>query len=665
MPRNLLSLLISFVLAVSFASGADAAGSFRLKVKGVGGGGGGGTSSETYYFGPKTLVGFGGVSPTGRVGNATAPSTTSYYWDTTWQWAAPRNGGSTTYGSVRPTPLSGCEVMTVTDSVANVHTLNLCADATIAGDYTWRWRPGDSQSSSSGTNQLFKSFAASTFGEHLAMRRGTTLNTTADTGGYSGTTAFRFACAIGNCNIASFNGSNHRVIRPELGQTNTIGPFSFEGDGVGGTKFYGFTIDGEADPYTPTDYLLKAFSGARNMIFENLTIIGSTTDPWGGARPSGVQFCSDCGGQLINSTISYVRNGISTQHSIGTGADIAAGSVAPMPAGGELVISGNLLTNVGRDSLATLCPRYLRVENNTFTDQGTEIGVGSAITSPPYINPFDSARQAHSDKVQLNYKSSDTSVCAWQYYQGIIFRYNTFVRGNGFDQLTFWSPANGFPTPNDYAGGTLASNANIPTQAKTGAPDPTVAGGDSQGLYASNFDAWTAGNPKTNGGIARMYAATLDAPEIVGNMIASSFNAGISLPPIRNGTLAYNSVIGPRTSNGNLSNWSGYGNSGVILNSGTTITAGYEGTPTIIGNYGNLSSAFGTTTTPPTSQVVEVQQSQYGTVFNNASGKLSPRTATEFRLYYRPMPGSVLDLGGGQWAGAVCPDGSTNTGSCP
>lgn len=609
-------------------------------------------TTQTFYFGPKTLVGFGGARPVGMAATATAPSTTSYYWDTTYQWAAPRNGGTTTYGSTRAAPLSGCEVMTVTDSAATVFTLNLCADQTIAGDYTWRWRPGDTQSSSSGTNQLFKSFAASAYGEHLVMRRGTTLNTTADTGGYNGTAAFRFACAIGNCNYAGFNGSNHRVIRPELGQTNTIGPIWFEGAAVGGTKFIDFTIDNEASTYTLASqgYMLKDSTASAGMIFENLIITGSNTDPTGKNRPGGITV--DVGGtpDIINSTISYVTNGIVVSMGLGTSADIFAGSTAPVQE--RTIITGNTLTEIGRDNLTVQCPRYLYVANNLFTDQKTEYTVGDNTQSPPYTNPFDSARQPHSDHVQMNFQNTPTNACAYNYYPDVTFIDNFFGRGNGHDTLPYWvSPP--VPTPNDYAGGTQGSNAGIIAQAKVGAPNPLASLGDSQGLYTSNFAAGT----KSNGGVTRPYVTTLDAPAIERNIITTVFNAGIALPGVRNGTVVANSVLGPRVATStNLETWSGFGNAGVIIDS-------VEGTPTIARNYGNTSSVIGPVTSPPASQVVEVTIPQYGTVFNNPTGSLSPRTPTEFRLYYRPVVGQALDLGGGAYAGAVCPNGSVNSGA--
>lgn len=620
-----------------------------------------GAGEQTAYFGPSTLGGHGGARPDGLVPPATAPDTANYTWSTTYNWAAPKGA----YGAVRAT-LSGCETMTVTDAAATVYTFNLCADETRAGKYTVRWRDGDDQTSGVGaTAQLRTAFAASSYGDHIAFRGGTTLNTTADCASgciagdvYNGAVQYRFGCSTGNCNAAGFNGSNHRVIRPELGKVVTIGPISFENAGVTGTIFQGFVIDGEAESYNDA-YLVSSVTGAEDIVFRDLTIFGSSTDAYGKDRPSGIQVCLDCAATIENVYISYVKNGISTQHSLGTSADIVAGSVAPNT--GPVTIKNATLREIGRDSLATQCPRYLTVEDSVFTDQKTEVTVGSSATvsGVTWVNPFDSARQAHSDKVQLNYQNTSSNVCAWNYYPGLKFKNNFFARGAGRSNLPFWSTANGFPSPNNYGGGSL--DDGIPTEAFT--PDPaTAALGDSQGLFSSNFAAHTTINPKTLGGVQRTYAATLDAPEIEGNVIFSSFTAGISLPPIRNGYVRANTVIGPReAAAANLVTWSGYGNSGVII-------AGVEGSPEIARNHGNLSSFIGVVATPPASQIVEVPIANYGAVFNNPTGNLSPRDAAEYRLHYRPLPGSVLEISPGVYSGATCPDGSSTVpvaGVCP
>lgn len=618
-------------------------------------------TTQTAYFGPKTLVGHGGARPDGIVLPATAPETASYYWEPTYQWAVPKNGVTKTYSSVRASPLSGCEIMTVTDAAAVVFTYNLCADQAIAGDYTWRWRPGDTQSSTTGTNQLFKAFSASAYGDHLVMRRGTTLNTTADTGGYSGTAAFRFGCSVGTCNYANFTGSNHRVIRPELGQTNTVGPIWFENSGVGGTHFIGFSIDGENESYNASNYMLKDATLVPGMIFENLTIVGSSSDPYGKDRPGGIQVDNGGTPDILNSSISYVQNGIIITMGLGTSADIFAGSTAPVQ---ELTrIVGVEMREIGRDNLTVQCPRYLYVANNIFTDQVTEINPGTSGTSPPYTNPFDSARQPHSDKVQLNFQNTPTNACAYNYYPGVTFLDNFFGRGNGRDTQPDWtSPP--VPNPNDYAGGTLGSNAGIPTEGRIVTPAATYALGDSQGIFPSNFAAGT----KSNGGVTRNYMATFDAPIFKGNIITTVFNAGLSVGSIRDGEISGNIVLGPRVAgSNNLETWSGFGNAGILI-------YGLEGSPVIARNVANTQTCLLLNTAgtvcldePTAGEVVEVPIAQYPTVFQNPNGKLSPRTPAEYRQYYRPVPGQVLDLGGGVVAGAACFDGSAPGvgGVCP
>lgn len=650
-------IVLGAIAVASIGFTCEAAGASKLRIKGSVAAPP--PTTQTTYFGPSTLVGHGGDRPTGITLPATAPDTTSYYWDTTYQWAAPKNGANKTYSAVRSSPLSGCEVMTITDSAVPpvVFTYNLCADQSIGGDYTVRYRDGDTYNSTSGTAQLYKAFAAGNYGQTYVVRGGSEHNTV-NTTGLNGTTAARFACAVGNCNYANFNGSNHRIVRPEAGRPVLMGPIWFEGTGVGGTKFVGFTIDGEAESYNMANYMLKDATGVPGMIFEDLHIIGSSSDPNGKDRPGGIQV--DLGGapHILNSTIEYVQNGIIVSMSLGTAGDVAVGSVAPSAP--LTVITGNTMRNIGRDNLTVVCPRYLYVANNTFTDQRTEVTQGDAGQSPPWINPFDSSRQAHSDKIQLNFQSNSTNACAWNYYPEITFVDNFFGRGIGRDDLSFYSSPP-FPNPNDYSGsaGYPGNNSGIPSQAKTLMPDPTWSLGDSQGLYSSNF---AAGKPVSGGPTIRNYVATMDAPIIEGNIITSSFNAGIALPGVRNGRVVANSVINPRVATStNLETWSGFGNSGVIIDT-------VEGSPVIERNHGALASSIGGNATPPASQVVEVTISQYGTIFSNAAGKLSPRDAAEYRQYYRPVPGQALEISPGVFAGAVCPDGSSTvpvSGVCP
>lgn len=630
-------------------------------------------TDQTAYFGPKTRGGHGGARPTGITLPATAPDTTNYTWNATEQWAVPKGS----YGAARTT-LTGCEVMTVTDATATVITYNLCADATIAGDYTVRWRNGDVQQSGvSGTTQLKVAFAASSYGETIAFRGGTTMNTTADcltgcspgaTTLFNGTQVFRFACTTGNCNGANFNGSNYRIIRPELGTQVTIGPISFENSGVTGTRFIGFNIDGEAESFNDA-YMLASVTGAESLSFESITLLGSNTDPYGKDRPSGIAICLDCDAQILNSEIGYVKNGISTQHGLGTVGDVSAGSVAPNS--GPITISGNYIHDIGRDTIATQCPRYITVSNNIFTDQKTEVTVGTAGTSPAWVNPFDSAKQPHSDKFQLNMQNTSTNVCAWNLYPGLVITNNFMGRGIGTDSLPFWSTALGFPNPNNYGG---VGASGIPIQAYT--PDPLASLGDSQGIVTTNAaqDCPAVAPPLCPGAdrklvagtTPRTYVATFQNPNVSYNVIFSAFNAGLQLWGIDGGTIVGNAVLNPRVATStNLETWSGFGNS-------TFLIYNVAGSPTVARNLSGtgpqLGGGFGTPAAPTSAQVVPVGIAGMAAAFQAPGTQLSPRNLTQYVAggAFLPIDGGTLEFATDSFAGPYCPGGQANTSAtCP
>ena len=630
-------------------------------------------TSQTAYWGPKTFVGYGGYSPPGvALPVQSAPDTANYYWDATYGWIVPKLGANKTYGTQRGgSDLPASEVFTITDANGTVFTVDNRADVTRAGHYTVRFKPGDTQNSTTGTNQWFRSYANSAYGEEIAFRGGTTWNTTADCASgcpvgsvFNGTATFTFACAILNClDTSGFNGSNPRIIRPELGTTVTIGPVTLDGQisatpRIKGVKFAGFTVDGEASSYTGN--MLALTNGSSGISFEDNIIIGNTNSPYGKDRPnSAITICDVCFDVTIRgNAMSWLKNGISAPQHPGTSSDVAVGSAAPTT--GFVYVGYNVLSEIGRDNLYTQCLRNFTIEYNLFTDKATEVTVS---TGSPWLNPFDSGSQPHADHVQLNMQASGT-VCAYNYYDNVVIRGNLFLRGNGRDSLPFWTDPP-YPTPN--ASGTISSGSVAAT------PDPSAGLASAQGIAMTNgnWDCPAAPAPQCTainrkltqpGNVPRTYETVLRAPTIENNVVMSEFANGIIIQAIEGGTFTGNVAISTVPGPANLVNWSTVG----FGSTGTTIANVY-GTTTVVarnaagfGSYGQggqiLNDGGSNVTTTRTA---------LATFFQNPGANGSPRTLAEYIAAYLPIKNGPLETSPGVYAGPYCWDGSVNTGACP
>ena len=633
-------------------------------------------SSQTHYFGAKTKSGYGGADLCQGmcVLPVSMPDTANYYYDTTQGpqgYAVPKSSGSKTYGEVRGTPLSGCETATLTDAAAHVVSAQLCADKTVAGDYTFRFRNGDNQTGGTGTNQLVNSLNAAAQGEEVVMRRNSGWNTTGNTDSvYHGQILFPLQCSTGTCATAStdFTGANWKIIRQEQGQTSaTIGPIRIEGTGLVGTRWQNFKWNGEDTAVCNTDNgacdrMIYALSD--KVWIDGGTMIGNPSDEYGRARVDGIHG-GGRGWKITNLNMSYVYIGVSLASN--GGGTYPTDLVDPLdpsqggksaPHNFDMVMTGNTFTNISQDVLDVPCVSYLTLTDNIFSDKKGSVTIGTAGGDPPWINPFDSVHVSHSDFTQFNCPTG-----VYQYYPGIIIERNLFLRGIGRDSLPFWtSPP--FPDPNDsYPPGHVPPyTISIPTGAAH--PNPNTGLGSGQGIYWSNWCGTVSGctHNYTGTSIPRPYDLTLTSASIKDNVVMEEFANGIALPTLLDATVTGNAVLSPHPPATNLYDTSNAWSLGLAsMNMGSRLGSTVVARNLIGGN--TLSPTIGT---DPTN--INVKVTTQATYLINPGGMGSPRTLSDWQTYYAPIDNGPAEVGTQIFAGPFCPNGTrvnTADGSCP
>lgn len=629
------------------------------------------TDNLTFYYGPKTLGGNGGQSPCPDVGcvePTSAPDTANYYWDNTWKWYVPKSSSAKTYNAVRSTPLSGCEDATLTDGLGRTAVTHLCANETIAGTYTVRWRNGDTVDSKFGTNQLFRAYSTMSYGESIAIRGGTYWNTIFNVGetAYKGSVVFRFNCQTGTCLTPVTSPGAYKTIRPEQGTSVMIGPMSLETSGTNGTKLTGFTFDGEASTCVYSGGSCASMFGGVASSFnwiDNSVIIGNTNDEYGRARPKGI-ILDEASTQwkITDSQITYVYIGLKMPQSVGSYPADVNGTA---PAGGHTV-TGNLFANISTDNITTTCSRYTTISNNVFTDQKSAIVVGDASTNPPYYNPFDSSRQAHGDHIQLDGQNGGNNfACIYQFYPGIVITNNVMLRGLGRDSIPWWSSPP-FPSPNDYTGAPCKSDAkpctiSAPPGATTLPPNPLAGTGSAQGIFFADFTGAGGGHKFSgSGGVERPYTLVLVAPQITGNVVMTEFQNAINLPIVQDGTVTDNGVVLTRPPAANL-----YDSSSLWTNGRATIvTYQITGTTTFTRNFTTWPKGI-TVGSYPAGNPEIAGVAGLTAAFQNPTAYPSPRTLSDYKAGYLPLIGGTLQISPHVYAGPFCPDGSANAGNCP
>lgn len=686
--RRTLFLSAAVLAIAAIASPAAATG--KLKFKGHPVAGSGPPAVQTIYWGAKTDVGQGAQDPCQGLctGSVTCPDSTNYFYSLSFGGVTPKNGAVKTYNAVRSTPLPASEDITCTDSGGHSMLIHNVVDRTIAGDRTIRWRDGDVRSSGvSGTAQLTIALSRRAVGDIIVKRRGTTINTTANcnpttncsTGGgtvLNGTTIYSGSCNLGNCltNVPTNTGT----FRPELGDpTPVIGPFDFAGRGWAGMSVIGFTFDGEAASYTGNMVQNTGTTSdgyPMNFTWNNNTVIGNTADTYGTNRPNGgFNSCLDCYFHAENNDISFTKYGIQTGQSTGGVSDVFPGSTAPNL--GEYYVGHNYIHDTSADSLYQQCPRYFVTEYNIFSDKKTAVTVGTAGTSPPYYNPFDSGRQQHADNIQVNMQITVNTVCAYNLYPGVVYRGNYLLRGNGRDSLPFWtSPP--YPNPNNY-GGNTGLNGGITLEAKTVMPDTTYALASAQGLAMTNGNRDCPGViilpwcPTTtparkfvgNTTTTRDYEATLLNAIVEDNVIFEEFGVGIFIQAMDGGTFKKNTVVAPRVAGRpNISTWTGLGIPRI------TLFSTYN-SPAILGNIAHNGSVINGVA-PPSSQIVQIPNiAALPSYFQDPNTWGSPRNQTEYVSGYLPVRGgsAEFDHTNHLYATPYCWDGTPTAanGACP
>jgi hypothetical protein len=650
-------------------------------------------ADQTAYFGPLTLDGGGGFDPCQArcVGTVTGASTANYRFDTTQRQGpgspgllVPSSDGTHTYNKARVTPLSGTEDFTGCDSLSRCFTVHLVADRTHGGDYTIRWRKGDSFSSTTGTNQLFQVWSKALPSQRIVWRDRTCgFNTVACAGigetVYAGGAQARISCNIGTCTSQNwFDGTNWITLEPELGGTAIFGPISIEG--LYGLHIKNITFGG-ADfskcwQASGCPYYINgvASAGSKNIWIDAVTMVGNanedcfTTASTCGKQTVGGIFQGNLssGWKVTDSSFSWLYNGINFAQKPGSyPADLNGTAPAADANGNPLTydIERNTFANMRADVIDVGCIHHTTIKDNVVYDRKASITVGSATTNPPYTNPFDSAHQKHADFSQF-----DCPAGVYQFYPGVDIENNYYLRGIGTDTVPYFTVAQGFPNPDNYttapcylATPPTCSNANIPTGAYV--PDPTVGVSTGQGLYWSNW-AGNSGHKFNGTNIVRTYNLVLDGLVMTDNVIFSDLVRGISLGPIANSTVTGNTAITAHVagSAANLNNqgsgWN-FGKTQILIEgsiTNSTVERNVSGnTPTFAGAVGLNAGNIG--------------NNNLAASYQNPGAYGSPRSAAEFKAGFLPIAGGSLELDhvAHIYAGFWCPDGSRvdATGHCP
>lgn len=573
-------------------------------------------AAQTFYIGPWTVIGFGGVNPcvnenTGWVnvcaGAVSSPAeNTSFYLDTLDGTIVNKQGSTKTYNTTRTIAITGPQTITVNTSTGQSTVITMLVDAARAGKYTITSRPAKDTNTVWQMRQMMQRIA---YGEEIGIRNGARFNV-------NGPVAFALrnsATAI----AGTYTGSNKVIIRPETGGTAYIGGIQVDGDSsatrIKGLRFQNLT-------FTNTTYnarMIQFIAGANNIDLWDNSFTG-VTGGYGLDRPDGILVNTSAWAiSIMRNTITGVGRAINVTGPLGT---LANQFDYADPTGIANDIIDNVIVDNSLDSLGLSCITGGTISGNIVYDKLAAVIVGA-----PYYNPFDATHQAHGDFMQIG-----MDFCFYGTYAGPTITGNYFMRGNGRNSLPFWtSPP--YPTPN---------SPGTPTT-----PNPALGLGDAQGYF-------TSGGEST---VSRPYETIWLSPVIKNNVYMGTFANGIGFYPSRDPDVRFNTIISDTSvsnlpfSNAVLGVYAISGTAGVVKNN---ISAGAVAT-TIDAGGGSVAVA---------DNVVAAPAAYAATFIAPANAR---RGKAQFDAAFAPIQGGPAELDPvlHTYAGALCPNGTPNTGA--